>query len=99
MIGYEMGSSPIGIYTTAKTSLVGNLQAWMKKQHGCQHGNTLIITSSFWLKESSPEVKFLGQPQNPHTRNVASGELQLEAYLFIYLFMVLSSCPTYQPLP
>ena len=39
MIGYEVGSSSVMVYTMAKISLVEKLEAWMRKGHGCQPGN------------------------------------------------------------
>ena len=54
MIGYKMGSSLVGILSTTKTSLVENLQAWMKKWHGCQHNFFFF----YWFAhESSPKVR------------------------------------------
>ena len=55
MIGYEMSSSSVGVYTIAKASLE-ELQAWMKNDMDAKYGNTCCYGSS-------PEVKFLGQPQ------------------------------------
>lgn len=37
MIGYKMGSSPDGVYTTTKTSLVENFK------HDYQHDNMFLL--------------------------------------------------------
>ena len=37
-----------------------------------------VNMEDIFLKGSSPEVKFLGQSSKPRTRNLTSGELQLE---------------------
>ena len=48
MIGYKVGSSPVEIDTTGKTSLTENFNHGWKKWHDCQHGKNFS------------EVKFLG---------------------------------------
>jgi hypothetical protein len=61
MIGYEVGSSPVMVYTTAKTSSEANFKHNEKKRkktqaHGCQHSNT-------FAKGVLLKVMFLGQSQ------------------------------------
>jgi hypothetical protein len=56
MIGWEWDSCLMELHYGQEFTR-GELCTWMKKWHGCQHGNT-------FLKKDSPEVKFLGQPQS-----------------------------------
>ena len=78
-----------GGYTTSKRPLVENIVqcTWMKKWHGCQCGDT-------FLTGSSPEVKFLAQPQSLGQETWPPENSNLNKY-----FIVFSSSPTYHPLP
>ena len=40
VIGCGMGSSSTRVYTTTEIFSSGELQAWMKRWHGCHHGDT-----------------------------------------------------------
>lgn len=56
MIGYEMGSSLVGVFRYGQDFSSGDLEVWMKKWRDDQHGNT-------FCRGISLEVKFLGQSQ------------------------------------
>ena len=57
MIGYEMSSSVVWVYTMAKDCSGGELQVWMKKM------TWLVNMTTLFARNFSPEVKFLGQSQ------------------------------------
>ena len=87
MICYEMGPSLIGVHITTKTFLVEDFK------HGRKM--TWIPTwQQFWLGEF-PGSQVSWATSNPWTRNLASRELQLEAFLICFF----SSCSSYQLLP
>ena len=81
MVGYEMGSSRVGVYQWRTSSVNG------KNDMVGQHSNT-------FCKGSSPEVKFLGQPQTlgQETWPLENSNLRL----FFLLFF--PSCMPWQPL-
>ena len=58
LISWEWHSFPGGGLHYGQESFGGELCTWLKKWRGCQRGDN-------FLKGSSPEVKFLEQPQNP----------------------------------
>ena len=74
MVGYEMGSSRVGVYQWRTSSVNG------KNDMVGQHSNT-------FCKGSSPEVKFLGQPQTlgQETWPLENSNLRLFFYCFSHL--------------
>lgn len=79
MIGYGMSSSLVGVYTMSKTSMVKRLRAWMTT---LQH---------FWLGEFS-RGQIYWATSNPQTKNLTSGELQLEVLLLCFHLVHHSNC-------
>ena len=75
MIGYEMGSSPVVVYTTPKTSLVEDFKhEWKNDMVVCQHGN-------FFLLE-----EFYGGQVYWATSNLERINLTSKEFWFITLF-------------
>ena len=72
MIGYKMGSSPAGVYTTAMTSPMEHFK------HECQHGNPFLSGNLY-------ESQVCWATLNPLTRNLNSRELQLETFFRFFL--------------
>ena len=81
MFGYKLVSSPVGAYTTAKNSSVEKLRAWIKKNDMDVSMATIFVRGG----------QVAWATLKPHTTNLASKGLQLEAILF-YLFF---RCPPY----
>jgi len=57
MIGHEIGSSPVRVYTTFKTSSLKNFK------HGWENDMGANMATLFARGGVSPKVKLLGQPQ------------------------------------
>jgi hypothetical protein len=78
MIAHKMGSSRAGMYTTAKTSPVGNFK------HGSEN-DMVINMATLFLNGAPLQSSFLGQSQTLDMK-LGLRELQLEAFLICFCF-------------
>ena len=86
MIGYKMGSSLAMVYTTSKTSPVENFKLDEKM--------TWLLTWQYFLLEEVSRGQVSWATSNSLTRNLASGELQLEV-IFCFFLKKIPSFPPY----
>lgn len=84
--GYEIISS------TCRGLHSGMILLWWRTSSMDGVMTWLATTTRPFVREFSPEVKSLGYPQTPRTRNLVSRELQLETFFLNLVFPTWSPC-------
>ena len=84
MIGYEMDSSPVLVYTTAKTTLVEDFKYGWKN-------DMVVDMATLFARGEALEVMFLGQPQTViqetwHLENSNLRHFFISFFFFFFFF-------------